>query len=137
MDYKQKIDYLSRYQNCMQKIVGLDHERVRWESVKNSLAHGCDVCGVKGSNKTSRQETAVVRIVDIIAQIDVETEKAMRLRDDIRVAIKEHSKRLRYAEILELYYIHGVSKRTLATRWGKDIKTIHNALSRAIHELDI
>ena len=137
MDIRAKREYLSSYQQLQNRIIGLTHEIEKWktigEKVNNAIGGSCG----SSSGNNSKVENSAVNTSDILKEIQVEINSALQQRDAILNTIRGKSRKMRHRELLEMHYINGMSTAKIAKILKKEEKTVQNAISKAVNELDI
>ena len=133
----EKREYLEQYQTAQRRIVGLTHELEKWQTIGTKVNNAIGGGGSGSNVKSSKVEMAAVNVGDILKKIQVEINTAAEIRDTVLDVINQRSKRLRYREILKMYFVNGMSVPELAKELKKGNRTITNAIAVAIKELDI
>lgn len=136
MTVQEKRTYLGEYQELQKHIVGLTHELEKWNTlgckVNNAMGNGGS-----GSNvKSSKVEVSAVNMADIIQDIQKDINDAVEKREAIKKAIRA-SKKLRHREVLQMHFVNGMSISAIASEYKKEDKTIANAITAALKELEI
>lgn len=137
MTDKEKREYLEQYRTAQNRITGLSREMEKWQTIGTKVNNAIGAGGSGSNVKNSKVETAAVNVGDILHKIQIEINTALEVRDMVLDAINQRSKRLRHREILKLYFINGMNVLEIAKILKKSNKTISNAISVAIKELDI
>ena len=73
---------------------------------------------------------------DILKKIQTEINTAEDQRQTVLDAINK-GKKLRQREILRMHFVHGMSVAKIARKLGKEEKTVSNAITNALRDLDI
>ena len=81
-------------------------------------------------------EKSAVNTTDILKKIQVEINTAEDQRKTVLDAISK-GKKLRQREILRMHFVNGMSVAKIARRLGKEEKTVSNAITNALRDLDI
>ena len=140
MNRDEKIAYLKQYENVYYRIVGLENEIEKWESVAQRINQQYTAAPV-GSGGSSRVENASVQVASAFSEIQLflrnKAKEPLELRQAIEYTINHKSPKKRYAELLRMRYIHMMSVEKIADTIHKDIRTTRRALNAAIDELDI
>ena len=135
MDFREKVEYLDGYRRKMAKIDGLLMEREKWLAIGTKVSQDIrtEDSGHSSSEPTSRVEMAAIEL----SIIDSEIEKAAKRREEIGQVIKAGAKRSRYAELLEMRFVHGMSVYRIANILNRNERTIRRVIRKAIDKLDI
>ena len=137
MTNKEKRDYLMHYQNLQNRIIGLTHEIEKWESIASKVNSAINGSGVSSGNISSKVERGAVNVADIINSIQTEINSAKDVRDEILTTIRTKCRVMRYREVLEMYFINGMSVYSIAKALKKEEKSVHKIINAALKELDI
>lgn len=137
MTNQEKREYLKSYQSIQNRIIGLTHEIEKWKSIGDNLNRAMDVSGIHSGCNSSKVERSAVNTSDIITDIQNDINGEKKRRDDIKAAINEKSSKMRHRELLTMHFVNGMSVRQIATLYKKEDKTVANAITVAIKELDI
>lgn len=135
MDIKQKRAYLKSYQSLQNRIVGLTNELEKWKTLGEKVNNAMGTGGGSG-NPSSKVEKSAVNATDILKKIQVEINTAEDQRQTVLDAISK-GKKLRQREILRMHFVNGMSVAKIARRLGKEEKTVSNAITNALRDLDI
>lgn len=136
MDIKQKRVYLKSYQNIQNRIVGLTHELEKWKTLGEKVNNAMGTGGGSGKPSNSKVEKSAVNTTDILKKIQFEINAAENERQNVLDAISK-GKKLRQREILQMHFVNGMSVSKIARRLGKEEKTVSNAITNALRDLDI
>ena len=137
MTNKEKRDYLMHYQNLQNRIIGLTHEIEKWESIASKVNSAINGSGVSSCDNSSKVERGAVNVADIINSIQTEINSAKDVRDEILTTIRTKCRVMRYREVLEMYFINGMSVYSIAKVLKKEEKSVHKIINAALKELDI
>ena len=137
MDIRAKREYLRSYQQLQNRIIGLTHEIEKWKTIGEKVNNAIGGSGGSSSGNNSKVENSAVNTSDIITEIQVEINSALQQRDAILNTIRGKSRKMRHRELLEMHYINGMSTAKIAKILKKEEKTVQNAISKAVNELDI
>lgn len=137
MDIRAKREYLRSYQQLQNRIIGLTHEIEKWKTIGEKVNSAISGAGVCSSGNNSKVENSAVNTSDIITEIQMEINSALQQRDAILNTIRWKSRKMRHRELLEMHYINGMSTSKIAKILKKEEKTVQNAISKAVNELDI
>ena len=137
MDIRAKREYLRSYQQLQNRIIGLTHEIEKWKTIGEKVNNAIRCSGGSSSGNNSKVENSAVNTSDIITEIQMEINRALQQRDAILITIREKSRKMRHRELLEMHYINGMSTSKIAKILKKEEKTVQNAISKAVNELDI
>lgn len=137
MDVKEKREYLREYQRVQSRIIGLTYEIEKWQSIGEKVNSAMSGAGAVGGNNSSKVENSAVNTTDILKVIQLEINSAKQQRDAILNTIRNKCKRMRHREILEMHFINGMSVSKIAKTLKKEEKTVANAITVALKELDI
>ena len=137
MTNKEKRDYLMHYQNLQNRIIGLAHEIEKWESIASKVNSAINGSGVSSGDNSSKVERGAVNVADIINSIQTEINSAKDVRDEILTTIRTKCRVMRYREVLEMYFINGMSVYSIAKVLKKEEKSVHKIINAALKELDI
>ena len=133
MDYKEKVEYLYGYKRKMAQIASIIEEHERWMTIGTKVTQmfNADFCG--GGGGSNRIERAGIEL----SKIDAELEQAIEERDVIVRVIRTRSKYPRYADLLEMRFIGGMSYNRIADVIDKDVRTVQRVMRKAIDTLEI
>ena len=81
-------------------------------------------------------EKSAVNTTDILKKIQFEINAAENERQNVLDAISK-GKKLRQREILRMHFVNGMSVAKIARRLGKEEKTVSNAITNALRDLEI
>ena len=137
MTNKEKRDYLMHYQNLQNRIIGLTHEIEKWESIASKVNSAINGSGVSSGDNSSKVERGAVNVADIINSIQTEINSAKDVREEILNTIRTKCRVMRYREVLEMYFINGMSVYSIAKVLKKEEKSVHKIINAALKELDI
>ncbi len=137
MTYKEKVDFLKSYQAAVHRMKGLSLEYEKYKHIGGAISQQISAAPAHGSGTGDKTGKAGMGMADIRNQIEQETREAFEIRKNVKAAIDNKCKRKRYAEILTLKYINGMSDSGIADEYKKDVRTIKNVLRTAIESLDI
>ena len=137
MTEKEKRKYLEEYQSLQRAIIGFTSELEKWKSIGGKVNSVMDATGVRSGGNVSKVERSAVNTSDILRDIQNDINKAQKHRGDIVATINEKSAKMRHRELLTLHFVNGMSVRQIAKLYSKEDKTVSNAISVAIRELDI
>ena len=137
MDIRAKREYLRSYQQLQNRIIGLTHEIEKWKNIGEKVNSEISGAGGCSSGNNSKVENSAVNTSDIITEIQLEINSALQQRDAILNTIRWKSLKMRHRELLEMHYINGMSTSKIAKILKKEEKTVQNAISKAVNELDI
>ena len=125
------------YQNLQNRIIGLTHEIEKWESIASKVNSAINGSGVSYGDNSSKVERGAVNVADIINSIQTEINSAKYVRDEILNTIRTKCRVMRYREVLEMYFINGMSVYSIAKALKKEEKSVHKIINAALKELDI
>jgi hypothetical protein len=134
---KEKREFLGEYQRIQNRIVGLTFEIEKWKSIGDKVNSAMDASGVHGGGNSSKVERSAVNTSDILADIQKDVNKAKKQRADIITIINEKSRKMRHRELLTMHFINGMSARQIAKQYKKEYKTVENAITVALKEMDM
>ena len=137
MTNQQKRDYLMHYQNLQNRIIGLTHEIEKCESIASKVNSAINGSGVSSGDNSSKVERGAVNVADIINSIQTEINSAKDVREEILNTIRTKCRVMRYREVLEMYFINGMSVYSIAKALKKEDKSVHKIINAALKELDI
>lgn len=137
MTNQEKREYLMQYQDAQNRIIGLTHEIEKWESIALKVNGAINGSGVSSGDNSSKVERGAVNIADIIKSIQTEINSAKDVRDEILTTIRTKCRVMRYREVLEMYFINGMSVYSIAKALKKEEKSVHKIINAALKELDI
>ena len=137
MTNQEKREYLRNYQQLQNRIVGLTHEIEKWKTIGEKVNNAIGCSGGSSSGNNSKVENSAVNTSDILKEIQIEINSALQKRDAILNTIRGKSRKMRHRELLEMHYINGMSTAKIAKILKKEEKTVQNAISKAVNELDI
>ena len=137
MDIRAKREYLRSYQQLQNRIIGLTHDIEKWKTIGEKVNSAISGAGGCSSGNNSKVENSAVNTSDIITEIQIEVNSALQQRDAILNTIRGKSLKMRHRELLEMHYINGMSTAKIAKVLKKEEKTVQNAISKAVNELDI
>ena len=137
MDIRAKREYIRSYQQLQNRIIGLTHEIEKWKTIGEKVNNAIGRSGGSSSGNNSKVENSAVNTSDILKEIQLEINSALQQRDAILITIREKSRKMRHRELLEMHYINGMSTAKIARILKKEEKTVQNAISKAVNELDI
>lgn len=137
MNLKEKRAYLGEYQRIQNKIFGLTHEIEKWKSLGEKVNNSMSATGVHGGDNSSKVERSAVNTSDIIQDIQKDIDSAVILRSEIVNIIQTRCSRMRYQELLTMRFVNGMSTSKIAKIQKKEEKTIANAITSALNNLDI
>ena len=136
MTIKEKRIYLNRYQHIQNRIFGLTNELEKWKAIGEKVNNAMGAGAGSGHGNNSKVEKSAVNTTEILKEIQAEIDKAEEERQLIIVAIN-HAAKLRHREILKMYFVHGMSVEKIAHRLKKEEKTVSNAITNALRDLEI
>lgn len=137
MDLKEKRAYLGEYQKIQNRIAGLTHEIEKWKSIGDKVNSAMDASGIHSGGNNSKVERSAINTSDILADIQKDVNRAKKQRDDIITIINEKSRKMRHRELLTMHFINGMSVSKIAKQLKKEDKTVANAITVALKELDM
>ena len=137
MYVKEKREYLMRYQNAQNRIIGLAHEIEKWQGIAEKVNSALNNSGVSSGDNSSKIERGAINVVDIITSIKIEINSAKDVRDEVLNTIRTKCGKMRYRELLEMRFVNGMSEREIAKINKKDVKSISKAITAAIKSIDI
>ena len=118
-------------------IIEYNHEIDKWKNIEEKLNSAISGAGGCSSGNNSKVENSAVNTSDILKEIQIEINSALQQRDAILNTIRGKSLKMRHRELLEMHYINGMSTAKIAKILKKEEKTVQNAISKAVNELDI
>jgi len=127
----EKKNFLCSYKDECLKIVELQLEYEKWETVAESMTQKLSDMP-HSSEVSSKIESASIEMVNIQGKI----RKAMEIKESIEngiYGIKSHCQKL----ILEEAYIKGITFREISEKWNKDIKNIYQIHRYALDSFKI
>ncbi len=137
MKFEAKKEYLKGYLNLNNKIVSLQTEYERWETIGTkvtpTLSHAP---GGHGDNQ-SKVERASIEMARLKNELAEEIENATQKRDKIVRDINNHSPKVRHAQLLIWRYVNGMTLPQIARMIGKDERTVWNLINTAIRCLEL
>lgn len=136
MTIKEKRIYLNRYQHIQNRIFGLTNELEKWKAIGEKVNNAIGAGAGSGHGNNSKVEKSAVNTTEILKEIQAEIDKAEEERQLIIAAIN-HAAKLRHREILKMYFVHGMSVEKIAHRLKKEEKTVSNAITNALRDLEI
>ncbi len=137
MEIKEKRQYLGEYQRIQNRIIGFTHEIEKWKSIGEKVNSALNTSGVNSGDNSSKVERSAVNTADIIRDIQKNIKSAKKQRDDIITTINEKSRKMRHRELLTMHFVNGMSVSKIAKQLKKEDKTVANAITVALKELDI
>lgn len=137
MTVKEKRAFLGEYQRIQNRIIGLTHEIEKWKSIGDKVNSAMDASGVHSGGNNSKVERSAVNTSDILSDIQNDVNRAKKQRDDIITTINEKSRKMRHRELLTMHFVNGMSVSKIARQLKKEDKTVANAITVALKELDI
>lgn len=137
MTYKEKVAYLESYQSILLRIDGLSHELQKWEDIAVRINQNYSPVPFTGSGNNSKVEGAAVNAANISHVIYLDLISAIQARDSIKRVINERCKKLRYRELIEAHYIHGLSMGKIARNQKREYQATWKMMKSAIDSLDI
>lgn len=137
MKYSEKVEFLEGYTRSMARIQAFQAEYERWETIGEKITQTYSPTPGGGGSNEGKVARASLEMVEISRQIEDEISNAIKQRDAIKEAIATKCHKQRYADLLTYRYISGLKNHRIATIIGKEVKTVSNAMRRAISELDI
>lgn len=137
MEVKEKREYLGEYQRIQNHIAGLTHEIEKWKSIGDKVNSAMDASGIHAGGNSSKVENSAVNTADILRDIQNDVNRAKKQRDDIITIINEKSSKMRHRELLTMHFVNGMSVSKIAKQLKKEDKTVANAITVALKELDI
>ena len=137
MDVKEKREYLMRYQNAQNRIIGLTHEIEKWQGIAEKVNSALNNSGVSSGDNSSKVEIGAINVVDIVTSIQKEIDSAKQIRDEVFTTIHTKCGKMRHRELLEMRFVNGMSENEIAKINKKDVKSISKAITAAIKSIDI
>lgn len=137
MTEKEKRKYLEEYQSLQRAIIGFTFEIEKWKSIGDKVNSAMDATGVRAGGNVSKVERSAVNTSDILRDIQNDINDCKKRRDGIKDAINQNSAKMRHRELLTMHFVNGMSVRQIAKLYSKEDKTVSNAISVAIRELNI
>ena len=137
MDVKEKREYLMRYQNAQNRIIGLTHEIEKWQGIAEKVNSALNNSGVSTGENSSKVERGAINVADIVTSIQIEINSAKDVRDEVLTTIRTKCGKMRYRELLEMRFVNGMSDYEIAKINKKDVKSISKAITAAIKSIDI
>lgn len=137
MDIKEKRAYLSSYKHTQNRIYALIHEIEKWKGIGERVNSAMSATGPGSGGNSSKVEQSAVNISDILHDIQTEINTAKQQRQDIINVLNTKSGKKRYRELLTMHFINGMSIYQIAKQLKKEEKTVANAITTALKELDI
>ena len=137
MDVKAKREYMMRYQNAQNRIIGLTHEIEKWQGIAEKVNSAINNSGISACDNSSKVERGAINVADIIKSIQTEINSAKDVRDEVLAAIHTKCGKMRHRELLEMRFVNGMSENEIAKINKKDVKSISKAITAAIKSMDI
>ena len=137
MTYKEKVAYLESYQSILLRIDGLSHELQKWEDIAVRINQNYSPVPGAGSGNNSKIETAAVNAANISHVLYLDLKGAIQARDNIKRVIAEKCPKMRYRELIEAHYIHGLSMGKIARNQKREYQATWKMMKSAIDSLDI
>ena len=137
MDVKAKREYMMRYQNAQNRIIGLTHEIEKWQGIAEKVNSAINNSGISACDNSSKVERGAINVADIITSIQIEINSAKDVRDEVLAAIHTKCGKMRHRELLEMRFVNGMSENEIAKINKKDVKSISKAITAAIKSMDI
>lgn len=137
MDVKAKREYMMRYQNAQNRIIGLTHEIEKWQGIAEKVNSAINNSGISACDNSSKVERGAINVADIITSIKIEINSAKDVREEVLAAIHTKCGKMRHRELLEMRFVNGMSEREIAKINKKDVKSISKAITAAIKSMDI
>ena len=72
MDVKAKREYMMRYQNAQNRIIGLTHEIEKWQGIAEKVNSAINNSGISACDNSSKVERGAINVADIITSIQIE-----------------------------------------------------------------
>ena len=137
MDVKAKREYMMRYQNAQNRIIGLTHEIEKWQGIAEKVNSAINNSGISACDNSSKVERGAINVADIITSIQIEINSAKDVREEVLAAIHTKCGKIRYRELLEMRFVNDMSEREIEKINKKDVKSISKAITAAIKSMDI
>ena len=137
MDVKAKREYMMRYQNAQNRIIGLTHEIEKWQGIAAKVNSAINNSGISACDNSSKVERGAINVADIITSIQIEINSAKDVREEVLAAIHTKCGKMRHRELLEMRFVNGMSDYEIAKINKKDVKSISKAITAAIKSMDI
>ena len=137
MDVKAKREYMMRYQNAQNRIIGLTHEIEKWQGIAEKVNSAINNSGISACDNSSKVERGAINVADIITSIQIEINSAKDVREEVLAAIHTKCGKMRHRELLEMRFVNGMSEHEIAKINKKDVKSISKAITAAIKSMDI
>ena len=136
MTIKEKRIYLGQYQRIQNRIFGLTNELEKWKAIGEKVNNAMGIGGGSKQANNSKVEKSAVNTMEILKAIQAEVDEAEENRQRIIDTINNAPK-LRHREILNMHFVNGMSVEKIARRLKKEEKTVSNAITNALRELNI
>lgn len=136
MTIKEKRIYLGQYQRIQNRIFGLTNELEKWKAIGEKVNNAMGIGGGSKQANNSKVEKSAVNTMEILKAIQAEVDEAEESRQRIIDTINNAPK-LRHREILNMHFVNGMSVEKIARRLKKEEKTVSNAITNALRELNI
>ena len=98
MDVKAKREYMMRYQNAQNRIIGLTHEIEKWQGIAEKVNSAINNSGISACDNSSKVERGAINVADIITSIKIEINSAKDVRDEVLTTIRTKCGKIRYRE---------------------------------------
>lgn len=106
-------------------------ERKQWMDIALGITANMDGERVQSSGSKSKLEDAVIKLVDMEAEIDRAVDRLIEIKQDVVAVLEQLDSPYDY-RLLHLRYIQFVDLVDIAERWNKDYTAITTAHGRAV-----
>jgi len=100
--------------------------------VNNAISATC-----AAGNNESKVEKSAVNVADIVTTLQECLNTALNQRDEVLNVIETKCSKMRYREVLEMRFVHGMSEYEISKVIKKEEKSVSKIITTAIKELDI
>jgi DNA-directed RNA polymerase specialized sigma24 family protein len=124
-------EYLSQVKKLDLQIKNKLIEKQQWKDIALGITANMDTERVQSSGSQSKMADAIVKLVDIEAEIDSLIDKLIDTKKEVIQTIEELSSPLQY-DVLHLHYIQFMTLQEIADKYGMSYDWAKQAHKRAL-----
>lgn len=106
-------------------------ERQQWQDIALGITANMDGERVQSSGSQSKMSDAIVKIVDMEAEIDSLVDRLIDTKKDVIQTIEQLTSPLQY-DVLHLHYIQFLTLQAIADKYGMSYDSVKQAHKRAV-----
>lgn len=106
-------------------------ERQQWQDIALGITANMDGERVQSSGSQSKMSDAIVKIVDMEAEIDSLVDRLIDTKKEVIQTIEQLTSPLQY-DVLHLHYIQFLTLQAIADKYGMSYDSVKQAHKRAV-----